>query len=101
VTNGSGSTIDMDGFTEEQMRMSLGAAVSRRYLLDDGVTITPRVAITSGFAGMDGEGLFGTATAGIEIGTETNWDLDLTLLYGMEGNGDQSGGAKATIRVRF
>ena len=101
VTNGSGSTIDMDGFTEEQMRMSVGAAVSRRYLLDDGVTITPKLAITSGFAGMDGEGLFGTATAGIEIGTETNWDLDLTLLYGMEGNGDQSGGAKATIRVRF
>ncbi|MBW8445216.1 MAG: putative Ig domain-containing protein, partial [Arenimonas sp.] len=101
VTNGTGSTIDMDGFTEEQMRMSVGATVSRRYLLDDGVTITPKLAMTGGFAGMDGEGLFGTATAGIEIGTETNWDLDLTLLYGMEGNGDQSGGAKAAVRVRF
>lgn len=82
VANGTGSTVDMDGFTEEQIRVSTGAVLSRRYTLDGGTTMTPKLGINTGFAGVDGEGLFGNVTAGIEIGTEFNWDLDLTLLYG-------------------
>ncbi len=101
VSNSTGDTIAIDGFDEEQFRVSLGAEIARSFTLESGSKLTPKLGLTAGFSGLDGAGLFGAATAGLSLQTADQWMLDLSLLFNMEGQGETSVGARAGAAKRF
>ncbi|PYE85254.1 autotransporter outer membrane beta-barrel domain-containing protein [Phyllobacterium leguminum] len=101
VKSGSGDEIGLDGFTEEQLRVSLGAEIARSFTLEDSRVFTPTLGATAGFSGLDGEGLFGSVSAGLSLQTSDAWSIDTSLLFNIEGDGETSVGAKAGLGTRF
>ncbi|MBB4955928.1 hypothetical protein H4S14_003970 [Agrobacterium vitis] len=101
VKNSSGDTIDLDGFTSEQFRVSLGAEIARSIALASGSTLTPKIGLTTGFAGMDGSGMFGSITAGASLQTTEAWAIEGNLLFNIEGEGEKSVGAKVGLSRKF
>ena len=101
VKNGAGNVIDLDGFTEEQMRVSLRAEIARQFSLENDMTLTPRVAGTVGYSGLDGEGVFGSVSAALSIDGPQGWSIDAGLLLNVEGDGETSAGAKVGVSARF
>ncbi|MBD9572761.1 fibronectin type III domain-containing protein [Ensifer sp. ENS08] len=101
VSNGGGTKVDLQGFTQDQLRLSLGAELERAYRLENGLLLTPRFGFTAGFAALDNSGAFGTVSAGLNLSNAINWDFDFSLLYGIEREGEQTVGAKARAHVRF
>ncbi|MGV1909782.1 putative Ig domain-containing protein [Agrobacterium vitis] len=101
VKNSSGDTIDLDGFTSEQFRVSLGAEIARSFTLASGSTMTPKLGITTGFSGLDGSGLFGSVTAGASLQTTEAWAIEGSLLFNIEGEGEKSVGAKVGLSRKF
>ncbi|MDP9838671.1 hypothetical protein J2T09_003443 [Neorhizobium huautlense] len=101
VTNGAGDILDLDGFTSEQLRASLGAEISRQVTLDNDLVLTPKIGATAGFSGMDGAGAFAQVSAGLSMQTSQEFDVDFGLLFNIEGDGEQSAGARVGISGRF
>ncbi|MVA23104.1 putative Ig domain-containing protein [Agrobacterium vitis] len=101
VENSSGDTIDLDGFTSEQFRVSLGAEIARSFTLASGSTLTPKLGLTTGFSGLDGSGLFGSVTAGASLQTSEAWAIEGNLLFNIEGEGEKSVGAKVGLSRKF
>ncbi|WP_337271485.1 autotransporter outer membrane beta-barrel domain-containing protein, partial [Oryzifoliimicrobium ureilyticus] len=101
VKNSAGDTIGIDGFNEEQFRVSLGAEIARSFTLNSGMKLTPKLGLTGGFSGMDGSGAFGSITAGVSMQTADLWMLDTSLLLNVEGEGEKSVGAKVAASRRF
>lgn len=97
VENVSGDSLDLGGFTTEQLRVSLGADLARRMVLENGATLTPSVGLTGGFSGLDGSGLFGQASAGLSLGNLENWAVDFGLLFNIEVSGQTSTGIKVGL----
>lgn len=101
VTNGAGDILDLNGFTSEQLRASLGAEISRQITLDDDLILTPKLGATAGFSGLDGSGVFAQASAGLSMQTSQGFDIDFGLLFNIEGDAEQSAGARVGISGRF
>lgn len=101
VSNGVGDTIDLQGFTEEQLRVSLGAEIEREFHLQNGATVKPSLGFTAGYAGLNGSGLFGTVTAGVSMSTESALTFEAGILLNIEGDGQKSTGAKVGVRGQF
>lgn len=101
VSNGAGGTVSLDGFTEQQWRFSAGAEIERSYELENGLTLTPRMGASVGFAALDNSGAFGTLSAGIDLSNDINWNLDAALLFNIEEDGEQAAGGRVGISVRF
>ncbi len=101
VSNAAGDELTLDGFTSEQLRVSIGAEVARKFTLSNDTTLTPKIGLTGGFAGLDGSGAFGTVSTGISLATPDDWNLDFSLLFNVEGDGDRYGGARARMSKRF
>lgn len=101
VRNSAGDVIAIEGFDEEQFRVSLGAEISRSFTLDSGSTLVPKVGLTGGFSGMDGSGAFGQLTAGIAMQTTELWMLDASLLFNIEGEGEKSVGGRVRAAKQF
>ncbi len=101
VKNGAGNAIDIEGFTEEQLRVSLRAEIARQFTLESDLTLTPRLAGTVGYSELDGEGVFGSLSAGLSINATQGWAIDAGLLLNVEGNGEKSVGAKVGISGRM
>ncbi|XUY29688.1 autotransporter outer membrane beta-barrel domain-containing protein [Agrobacterium sp. rho-8.1] len=101
VTNGAGDILDLYGFTSEQLRASLGAEISRQITLDNGLILTPKIGATGGFSGLDGSGAFAQVSAGLSMQTSQEFDIDFGLLFNIEGDGEQSAGARVGISGRF
>jgi large repetitive protein len=101
VKNASGDIVNVPGFNEEQFRVSLGAEIARSFQLENNTKLTPKLGLTAGVSGIDGAGAFGSVTAGIAIQTADNWTIDTSLLFNLEGDGDRSIGAKASVSKRF
>jgi hypothetical protein len=101
VTNGAGDILDLDGFTSEQLRASLGAEISRQVTLDNDLVLTPKIGATGGFSGLDGSGAFAQVSAGLSMQTSQEFDIDFGLLFNIEGDGEQSAGARVGISGRF
>jgi large repetitive protein len=101
VKNSAGDMIDLDGFTSEQFRVSLGAEIARSFTLASGSTMTPKLGITTGFAGLNGSGMFGSITAGASLETTEAWAIEANLLFNIEGEGEKSVGARAGLSRRF
>ncbi|WP_162843852.1 putative Ig domain-containing protein, partial [Allorhizobium taibaishanense] len=101
VKNSTGDIIDLDGFTTEQLRVSLGAEIARSYTLANGVNLTPKLGFSTGFAGLDGAGAFGQLSASISMQTAEDWAIDSSILFNIEGDGDKSVGAKVGVFRKF
>lgn len=101
VRNGAGDTIGIDGFTAEQLRVSLGAEIARRFTLENGSLLVPKLALTGGFSGLDGSGAFGSLSAGLSLETENDWSLDFSLLFNVDGHGEKSAAARTGVSKRF
>ncbi len=101
VKNGTGDAITIEGFDEEQFRVSLGAEIARSFTLESGAKLTPKLGVTGGFSGLDGSGAFGTVTAGMSLQTASFWMLDTSLLFNIEGDGQKSVGAKVAAAKKF
>ncbi|MBB3455021.1 hypothetical protein FHT86_003320 [Rhizobium sp. BK313] len=101
VKNGAGDAITIDGFNEDQFRVSLGAEIARSFVLESGTKLTPKLGLTGGFSGLDGSGAFGTVTAGLAMQTMDFWMLDTSLLFNIEGDGQKSVGAKVSAAKKF
>ncbi|SDO26188.1 autotransporter outer membrane beta-barrel domain-containing protein, partial [Ensifer sp. YR511] len=101
VRNGTGDEIDLKGFTEEQLRVSLGAEIARPFTLDNDRILTPKLGGTLGYSGLDGAGLFGSFSAALSLQTGESWSIDTGLLFNIEGDGETSAGAKVGVRGRF
>ncbi|WDZ80284.1 putative Ig domain-containing protein (plasmid) [Ensifer adhaerens] len=101
ASNDDGTRIDLQGFTQDQLRFSVGAELERAYRVENGLLLRPRFGGTAGFAALDNSGAFGTVSAGLNLSNALNWDFDFSLLYGIESEGEQTVGAKAGVHVRF
>lgn len=101
VGNDAGDRIDLEGFREEQLRVSLGAEVARQIALENGSIVTPRFGGTVGVSSLDGSGTFGSLTTGVSMETAENWSLDAALLFNIEGDGETSAGAKLGVSKKF
>ena len=101
VSNGSGDVIELDGFSQEQFRVSLGAEIARSFVLASGATLTPKLGLTGGFSGLDGSGLFGSVSTGLSLQTVNDWTIDAGLLFDIEGEGEKAIGAKLGLSTRF
>ncbi|WFU07455.1 putative Ig domain-containing protein (plasmid) [Rhizobium sp. CB3171] len=101
VKNSSGDAITIDGFNEDQFRVSLGAEIARSFVLENGTKLKPKLGLTGGFSGIDGAGAFGAVTAGVSLQTMNFWMLDTSLLFNIEGDGKKSVGAKVAAAKKF
>ncbi|NTI26448.1 tandem-95 repeat protein [Rhizobium rhizogenes] len=101
VKNSAGDTIDIDGFNEDQFRVSLGAEIARSFSLENGAKLTPKLGLTGGFSGLDGSGAFGAVKAGLSMQTTNFWMLDTSILFNIEGDGQKSVGAKVAASKKF
>jgi hypothetical protein len=101
VTNGAGDILDLDGFTSEQLRASLGAEITRQITLDNDLVLTPKIGATAGFSGLDGSGAFAQVSAGLSMQTSQEFDIDFGLLFNIEGDGEKSAGARVGVSGRF
>lgn len=93
--------LDIEGFTEEQLRVSFGAEIARQFTLENDLTLTPSLGLTSGFAGLDGPGLFGQVSTGLSLTIPDGWAVDADLLFNFAADGEKSIGAKVGIGGRF
>lgn len=84
VGNATGDEVSLEGFDEEQFRVSLGAEIARSFALDNGSTLTPKRGVNGGFAGLDGSHVR-LAAAGMMLETAHFWMLDRSLLFGIRG----------------
>ncbi|WP_186395842.1 cadherin-like beta sandwich domain-containing protein [Stappia sp. TSB10GB4] len=101
VTNAAGDIVGLDGFTVEQLRVSLGAELARQYVLDDALVLTPSVALTAGYSSLGGSGPFGSVGAGLTLSNGGHWSLDAALRFNIEGDGQSSAGGRVGVAVRF
>jgi len=100
VSDGA-SVIGLNGFTQEQLRLSAGFGLDRTYMLENGLKLMPTVGANVGYSALDGDGLFGTLSAGLTLSNDFNWDIDFSLLFNVEGDGQKSAGGKVGVNVRF
>ena len=101
VKNGDGDRIYLEGFNEEQFRVSLGAAIARSFALGGDMVLTSKVGVTGGFSGLDGSGAFGSVSAGLSLQTQEAWRIEGGIRFSVDGSGQKSVGAKAGITGDF
>ena len=101
VENAIGDIITIDGFTEEQFRLSIGAELAHSFVLENGLTLTPSIGATAGLSTLDATALFGQATAGLSLSNNDGWNLDGGVLINFNNEGAVSAGAKASLKLRF
>lgn len=101
VENGNGQGLAIDGFTVEQLRVSLGAEIARQFTLESGALFTPRLGVTGGFSGLEGSGAFGRISAGLSLQDPGAWTIDGDLLLNISGDGQISSGVKIGIGASF
>ncbi|WP_439541355.1 cadherin-like beta sandwich domain-containing protein [Hyphomicrobium sp.] len=97
----AGDRLLIAGFTEEQIRVSVGADFEKQYLLESGLVLVPRLGVTAGVASLDNSGLFGSLTTGFSLSDGMSWDLDAALLLSLESEGQVATGGKLGGTVRF
>lgn len=101
VSNAAGVTFILPGFSEEQLRVSAGAELRRRFLLENGLVLTPSIGFAGGFSGLGGSGAFGALSTGFSLANENNWTFDAGGSLNIEGDGRTSAGVRAGLGVSF
>lgn len=95
------ATITMPGFTKEQLRVSAGADISRRFELESGLVLTPRAGLAVGFSGLGGSGAFGTLTTGFSLTDANDWTFASEGRLDVGAGGEISAGVRAGLNVSF
>ena len=95
--------IDIEGFTDEQLRVSIGAETARAFALESGLVLTPTptLGLTAGFSGLDGSGAFGSVSAGLTLQSQESWSVNSGLLLNMDAEGETSLGGKIGVSGQF
>ncbi|UDF31777.1 UNVERIFIED_ORG: cadherin-like beta sandwich domain-containing protein (plasmid) [Roseateles sp. XES5] len=101
VKDASGNTIAVEGFDEEQFRVSLGAEIARSFTLESGAKVTPKLGVTGGFSALDGSGAFAALTAGVSVETADFWMLEASLLLNVAEEGETSAGGRIRAAKQF
>jgi large repetitive protein len=101
ITNDAGDEIELNDFTTEQLRASLGAEISRHFLLENGAQMTPVLGANLGLSGLDGSGVFATVSAGLAMETSSKLSINARLLFNIEADGDIGIGVRVGAASRF
>lgn len=101
LSNSAGDALTIEGFHQEQFRMSLGTELARSFVLSDGSALTPSIAWTGGYSGLGGAGAFGSTSAGVSWQSDNAWRLDAKVLLTVEDEGTAVLGAKLNAERRF
>jgi large repetitive protein len=101
VADGSGTVVEVPGLESEQIRLSFGTEIERRFSLRDGAALTPRLGLTGGYSGLDGAGLFGSLSAGLSYRTPGYWQFTGSLRVGHEASGETSLGTRLGLSAGF
>ncbi len=101
VRNSDGDVLTIDGFTEEQLRVSLGAELARQFTLENDRVLTPKLGLTGGVSDLDNNGAFGQLSAGLSLETEKNWNIDAGLLFNFSAGDEKSLGVKVGLGGKF
>jgi hypothetical protein len=64
-------------------------------------TLTRKFGGSVGYSAIDGNGMFGSISAGLSLQTAGGWSIDGGLLLNIEGDGDKSVGAKIGVSGRM
>lgn len=59
-------------------------------MLENDSIVTPKLGATVGYSGLDGDGAFGSMSAGVNLQTPEGWNLEAGLLFNIEGDGRRS-----------
>lgn len=101
VADGLGAVVAVPGLESEQIRLSFGTDVERRFARPDGAALTPRLGFTGGYAGLDGAGLFGSLSAGLSYRTPGSWQFTGSLRLGHESGGETTLGTRLGVSAGF
>lgn len=99
--NDAGDALDLPGFTEEQLRVSIGAELERAFDLGNGMVLTPNVGLTGGVTGLDGNGMFGSVTTGFSLSNGQPWRFDAGLTVDFDDDGYRSTGIRFGLGGSF
>lgn len=97
----TGDALGIDGFDEEQFRVSLGMEIARSFTLDNDMKLTPKPGVVVGFSGLDSSGAFGSVSACLTLQTQKAWSIDAGLPFNIDGDGQTPVCAKAGAGRRF
>ncbi|WP_186424422.1 cadherin-like beta sandwich domain-containing protein [Pannonibacter sp. I15F10I1] len=101
VSNSTNDAIILDGFLEQQFRISGALELARIFVLDNGLLLTPSIELTGGYAGLGASRAFGGAEAGLTLSDSSSWQINAGVKVNMESDGRSSVTAKARAGVRF
>nr|WP_320204022.1 putative Ig domain-containing protein [Agrobacterium rosae]MDX8306017.1 putative Ig domain-containing protein [Agrobacterium rosae] len=101
VKNSAGDEIGIEGFNEEQFRVSLGAEIAKSFDMSNGMKMEPKLGVTGGFSGLDGSGAFAQVATGVSLETDTFWMFDASLLFNADGEGGKSVGGRLRASKQF
>lgn len=101
ITNAAGDVLSIQGFSTEQLRLSIGGDIAHTLYLDNGRALTPKLAIDLGVAPLSGFETFASISPGFSLGLPNAWSLDAGLIFNFDRTGSTSIGAKAGIRGGF
>lgn len=101
ITNSAGDVLSLQGFTTEQLRIGVGAALAREFTLENGVVFTPSLDVDVGITPLNGTGYFGTIAPGVSWRHPDAWTIDGRLQLNVDSSGALSAGIKGGIRGGF
>jgi hypothetical protein len=101
LSDGKGGTVNVAGYTEEQLRASLGMELSRAIALDNGLTLTPTLGLSGGYAALGGPGAFGKVSAGLALETEAGFEITAGLSSTLDAQGAKTISANAGLSGGF
>jgi large repetitive protein len=101
VRNAAADEIGIKGYDVKLFRGSLSAEIARSFTLENGSTLTPKLGVTGGFSGLEGNGAFGALTIGLTLESADLWMLDASLLFNVESQGQNSAGGRLRASKTF
>ncbi|WP_245318890.1 putative Ig domain-containing protein [Consotaella salsifontis] len=102
------SSVDVSGFTEDDLRFSAGAKFSYAVPLDNGWTMTPTFGASVGLASNDGnsfdnigDGIFGSLEAGFVLAGDENWSFQANSTLDLDDEGVNAVGGRIGLSIPF
>lgn len=101
IANSAGDRLAIDGFTTEQLRVSLGGELAQTIPLEAGMTLTPSIRIDAGLSPLQDWDAFGSIAPGLALTRSGAWTIDAHLRLDLDTGGARSVGAGARIQGSF
>lgn len=101
VANNVGTVVEMPGFTDQQLRLSLGAELTHEFVLGDGLRVIPTVGVIAGLSALDDAAAYGSMTTNLRLTSWQSWTIDAGLLLNFDAMDRQSIAGKFGIAGQF